>query len=124
MSANTYTITGRLGRDPELRFANSGTAILKLNVAVSRRKKVGEEWTDETTWMSVAAFGALAENAHERLVKGDEIIAVGYVEEPRAYEKKDGTTGVDLPFVANDLGLSLRWGAPKTSKPKMQEEPF
>ena len=135
MSVNAYTITGRLGRDPELKFANSGTAVLRLNVAVGRRKKDGNEWTEETVWMEVTCFGDLAENAAETLSKGDEIIAQGYVEEPRSFEKKDGTVGVSLPFVANDLGLSLRWksaspsqGAPKAPKaaarPAIQDEPF
>ena len=134
MSINSYTITGRLGRDPELKFANSGTAICRLNLAVSRRKKVGNEWTEETVWMEATCFGDLAEHAAESLSKGDEIIAQGYVEEPRSFEKKDGTVGVSLPFIANDLGMSLRWksvstiaGGPrasKTPKPVFSEEPF
>jgi single-strand DNA-binding protein len=129
VSSNTYTITGRLGRDPDLRFSQNGTAIAKLNVAVGRRKKVGDEWQEETVWMSVTAFGPLAENAAESLSKGDEIIAVGFVEEPRVYEKKDGTKGVELPFIANDLGASLRWktlGAPAAPKRPVHDnsEPF
>jgi single-strand DNA-binding protein len=111
MSANTYTITGRLGRDVDLRFSPNGVAVASLNTAVSRRKKDGNDWKEETVWMEVKCFGQLAEYAAESLSKGDEIIAQGYVEEPRTYEKKDGTIGVSLPFIANDLGFSLRWGS-------------
>jgi single stranded DNA-binding protein len=133
MSSNT-TITGRLGRDPDLKFTNSGLAICRMNVGVSRRKKKNGEWEEVTVWHDVTAFGDLAENAAQSLSKGDEIIAEGYIEEPRTFEKKDGTVGVSLPFVANALGFSLRWkaidGIPAAPKPRKatkedwSDEPF
>ena len=108
-------------------------------MAVNRGKKNADgTWDDVTTWYDVACFKEVAENAAESLVKGDEVICEGYVEEPRTYEKKDGTVGVSLPFVANALGLSLRW-APAAAvqkdrrpqnrrqappKPEFSDEPF
>jgi len=133
MSSN-YTIIGRLGRDPDLKFTDAGLAICRMNVGVGRRKKVNNEWTEVTVWHDVTAFGDLAENSAQSLSKGDEIIAVGYVEEPRTFEKKDGTVGVSLGFVANDLAFSLRWkaidGIPAAPRPRAQkaqgfsDEPF
>jgi single-strand DNA-binding protein len=130
---SSSTIIGNVGREPDLRFSNSGMAVCRFSVAVNRRKKDGDDWKDVTTWHDVTCFGPLAENVAETIAKGDEIIAEGYVEEPRLYEKKDGSTGVSLPFVANNLGASLRWkslggaGAPKAPKPKVETystEPF
>lgn len=112
---SSSTIIGRVGRDPELRYANTGTAVCRFSVAVGRSKKVNGEWVENTVWHDVSCFKEVAENAAESLKKGDEIIAEGYIEEPRTYEKKDGTTGVSLPFVANSLGLSLRWAAAQSS---------
>ena len=128
MSSNT--IIGNVGREPDLRFTTSGMAMCRFSVAVNRRKKKGDDWEDVTTWHDLTCFGSLAENVAETISKGDEIIAEGYVEEPRVYEKKDGSTGVSLPFVANNLGASLRWkalgraGAPKPKKEVFSEEPF
>lgn len=134
MSSNT--IVGRVGREPDLRFSNSGMALCRFSVAVSRRKKDGNDWTEVTTWHDLTCFGDLAEHAAESIKTGDEIIAEGYVEEPRSYEKKDGSVGVSLPFVANALGVSLRWSSlnslgntkPRASAPKpaptYSEEPF
>jgi single-strand DNA-binding protein len=113
MSSNS-TLVGKVGRDPELRYSNSGVATCRFSVAVNRRKKAGDEWIEKTTWYDVTTFSDLAENCAESLSKGDEIIVEGYVEEPRTFEKKDGTTGVSLPFVANNLGVSLRWGMAKS----------
>ena len=106
---STAIIIGRTGRDPELRFTESGLAMTRLSVASNRRKKKGDEWEDETTWYDVTAFGDLAENIAESVNKGDEIIAEGYVQQPKAFVKKDGETGVSLPFVAQNFGISLRW---------------
>jgi single-strand DNA-binding protein len=130
---SNYTIVGRVGRDPELRFADSGTAICRFSVAVGRGKKVNGEWQDVTVWHDVTCFKEIAENAAESIRKGDEIIAEGYIEEPRTFQKRDGEAGVSLPFVANSLGLSLRWAAaqgiapnkPKpAARPVQNEEPF
>lgn len=120
---SSYTIVGRVGREPDLRFSNSGTAVCRFSVAVSRRKKNGDQWDEVTTWHDVTCFGDLAEHAAESVTKGDEIVAVGYVEEPRTYDKKDGTTGVSLPFVANHLALSLRWATAQGVKASKQPRP-
>ena len=115
MSSNS-TLVGKVGRDPELRYSDSGTATCRFSVAVNRGKKVNDQWVDKTTWYDVVVFKELAEHCAESLGKGDEVILEGYVEEPRVYEKKDGTTGVSLPFVANNLGVSLRWAIAKSLK--------
>ena len=128
------TIIGRVGRDPELRFTDSGLATCRFSAAVNRRKKKGDEWEDETTWFDVTIFGELAENVATSVSKGDEIIASGYIQQPRAFTKKDGETGVSLPFVAQELGVSLRWATSSstptprndnrvTSRPKPQARP-
>ena len=63
---NSANITGRLGRDIELRYAESGTAIARFTVAVDRFAK-GKRDTD---WINVTAFGKQAENASQYLHKG------------------------------------------------------
>jgi single-strand DNA-binding protein len=139
-----YSIVGRVGRDVDLRFSDRGVAVAKFTVAVSRGKKVNGEWQDVTVWHDVTCFNETAEHAAESLKKGDEVIAIGYVEEPRVYERKQPgpngeTHGTSLPFVANALGLSLRWapaqggdshganrpkGAKYVAPTKRDDEPF
>ena len=116
---SSSTIVGRVGRDPELRFSAGGVATCKFSVAVGRSKKVNGEWEETTVWHDVVCFKENAEHAAESITKGDEIIAEGYLDELRTFEKKDGTTGVSLSFIANAIGLSLRW-APASAGPKAQ----
>jgi single-strand DNA-binding protein len=118
---SNYTIVGRLAADPDLHFSNNGVAVARMRVAVNRRKKVGDDWQDETVWHDVTCFKDLAENVSESLSKGDEIVAEGYLEEPRIFEWKQArpngeTHGVSLPFIANSLGLSLRWSAARAQE--------
>lgn len=101
------TLTGRLGADPELSFANSGTAVAKLRVVTDRRVREGEEWKSvDTTWWAVTAFKALAEGCAEELRKGDLVLVVGQVKS-REYETKEGEKRTVWEVIANHVGRDL-----------------
>lgn len=125
----SMTITGRIGQEPKLAFSQTGMAYLKLSVATEKSKKSNGGWENETIWLDVTAFGELAEHGAETLSKGDLVIAHGEIEPPRTFEKKDGTTGVSIGFIADELGASLRFksytGLAEAPKAKtFSEEPF
>lgn len=46
-SVNKAILVGHVGRDPELRYTQSGTAVTELSVATNERRKSGEEQPDE-----------------------------------------------------------------------------
>ncbi len=72
---NKVIIVGRLGQDPEVRYAPSGAAFANLSVATSeqwRDKQTGEQ-KELTEWHRVVLSGKLAEVAGEYLRKGSEI---------------------------------------------------
>ena len=71
MSFNKITIVGYLGRDPELRYTPQGTALCKMSIATTeKRKSVTGEMEEHTTWFRVTAWGRQAELANEYLAKG------------------------------------------------------
>lgn len=105
--STTVTVVGRLGADPEMKFSASGTGIAKFRVVSSKRKKVGEEWTDtDVTWWSVTAFKELAEAAVETLAKGDAVIVVGTFK-GREFEDRNGEKRRDYELVADAIGPNL-----------------
>jgi single-strand DNA-binding protein len=139
------TLTGRIGADPELRFAATGTAIVNLRVVTDERRKDATtgEWTSvNTTWWSVSAFKQLAENVAESLSKGDLVIVVGKVKS-REWETKEGEKRtaweVDAQAIGPDLsratatvnkgatrapsGLQQAENDPWASKPATTSEP-
>jgi len=55
---NKVIILGRLGRDPEISYSQSGMAVCKLSLATSRKQKDG---TEVTSWHRCTAFDKSAE---------------------------------------------------------------
>ena len=104
-----HTIIGRVGNDPRLSVSERGITTLRFSMAVGHRRKKDGEWVEDTVWHDITVFGSNAENAAESLSKGDDVWCVGRIEAPRTYEKKDGTTGVSLPFLAEEIGPTCRW---------------
>jgi single-strand DNA-binding protein len=103
MSYSKTIIVGNLGRDPELRYTQSGDPVCGFSVAVSRK------WTDkggtaqeETTWYNVSVFGAQAEPCSKYLAKGRQVLVDGDVK-ARAYANKDGTPGASLDLKAHSV---------------------
>ena len=78
MSFNKITIVGYLGRDPELRYTPQGTALCKMSIATTeRRKNSAGEMEEHTTWFRVTAWGRQAELANEYLAKGRQVYIEG-----------------------------------------------
>ena len=115
MPSTTITVTGNVTREPELKFANSGTAVTKLSLAANRRVKKGDQWEDETSFFNVVCFGSLAENVANSITKGVRIVVTGELEQ-RSWEKEDGTKGSAVEIKAEDIGASLRWANASISK--------
>ena len=75
MNVNKVTLAGRLTRDPETRYTNSGTAITDMSLAVSRFYKTeAGETRDETDFIDVTAFGRSAEIIQKHLHKGNRFL--------------------------------------------------
>jgi single-strand DNA-binding protein len=76
---NKVILAGNLTRDPELRYAPSGTAIAKFGLAVNRKWKDSQtnEMKEEVTFVDIDAFGRQAETIGQYLKKGRPILIEG-----------------------------------------------
>ena len=99
---NRVSLIGNLGKEPEVRFTPSGTAVGTLRIGVTERRKEGEEYKDQTEWVSVVCFGKTAENAGKYLQKGRQIFVEGRLQ-TRSWEDKTGQTRYTTEVVANQL---------------------
>ena len=71
-------LIGNLGRDPEVKYSQQGTAIAQFSVATTERWKDNSgELKEHTEWFAVKAFNRLAEIAGEHLHKGSRIYVEG-----------------------------------------------
>jgi single-strand DNA-binding protein len=121
-SVNKVVLLGRLGRDPETRYASDGgTPICHLAVATSRRYKDRDgNRGEETEWHNVVLFGKTAEIAQQYLQKGSEVYIEGRLR-TRSYEK-DGVKRYSTEII----GESMQMGARPTdvsAKPAQKPEP-
>jgi len=124
MSTNV-TLTGTLGRDPELRFTPSGKAVATLSVVTS--KSVMDEDTkkwvnEEETWWRVTAWEKLAENVAETLLKGDPVIIVGrsFME---TYEDREGNKRQSLKVNAYNVALDLKRRSATVNRERRESAP-
>lgn len=119
MANNTpITIIGNLGDDPQLRFTQSGTAVVNLSVAVTERiyDRRNEEWVDgDVAWYRCTAWGDYAEHVAESLVKGDHVIITGALRQ-RIWEDNDGNARTSVEINIDEAGPSLRFGTTKFSR--------
>ena len=82
---NSYTATGRLTRDPELRQLTSGTSVCQMRVAIDRMGRNGQ-----TGYINVASFGKAGEAAAEYLSKGSPVAVSGRLEY-QEWKAQDGS---------------------------------
>ena len=99
---NTITITGRLGRDAELR-GNDGS-ILSMSVASNYSAKENGQWVEKTNWLDAVMFGNRALAIAQYLKKGTQVAISGELH-IREYEKRDGGTGKAVEIVVDELKL-------------------
>jgi len=105
-SVNKVIIVGNLGKDPEVRYMPSGSAICNITVATSRqwKDKTSGERQEETEWHRVALFDRLAEIAGEYLKKGRPVYIEGRLK-TRKYTDKDGVEKYTTEIVASEMQL-------------------
>ena len=72
MAINSVTLVGRAGRDPEVKYFESGTVVANLTMAVNRRNK-----NDEPDWFNLEIWGKQAQVAADYVKKGSLIGITG-----------------------------------------------
>lgn len=109
---------GRVVRDPELRFAQSGMAVAKIRtVATSRKRQDDGTWVDDKTcWLDVTCFKQQAENVAESITKGDLIVVTGKLQTEEWEDKNTGDKRSKITCIADSVGLALAFHAAKSQK--------
>jgi single-strand DNA-binding protein len=114
---NKVILLGRLGKDPEMRYAPSGTAIATFSLATNHRQKSPEgEWVDKTEWHNLITFGKTAEIAGEYLKKGKELYIEGRLQ-TSSWEDQQGVKKYKTEIVVSDLQMIGAKGEESHSSP-------
>ena len=89
-SVNKVILVGNLGRDPELRYTQSGQAVANFTLATTERFSNREgERQERTEWHRIVAWGRTAELCAQYLAKGRSVYIEGRLQ-TREWEDKEG----------------------------------
>ena len=100
---NKVFLLGRLGADPEVRYAATGTAIATFRMATSERfMDQNGDLQERTEWHRVVTFGKLAETCSSHLSKGSLVFVEGRLQ-TRTWETETGERRSTTEIVAQNV---------------------
>jgi len=103
---NKVILIGNLGKDPEIRYTQSGTAVANFTIATTESwgGKDGQEKQEKTEWHNIVAWARLAEICNQYLSKGRQVYIEGRIQ-TRKWEDRDGNTRYTTEIVAQNMQM-------------------
>ena len=103
MSVNKVILVGNLGKDPEVRYTQTGSAVANFSIATS------EQWNDRdgkrqerTEWHNIVVWDRLAEICNQYLTKGKLVYIEGKLQ-TREWDDQEGNKRRTTEVVARDM---------------------
>lgn len=100
---NNVSIIGRLTRDAELKYTQSGYPVASFCIAVNRSRKDGDNYVDEASFFDCSMFGKSAESLKQYMTKGKQVAVIGELRQERW--ESDGQSRSKVVIVANNVQL-------------------
>ena len=136
MSVNKVILIGNVGRDPEVRYLDSGVAVATLPLATTDRAYTlqnGTQVPERTEWHNLVLWRGLAETAEKYVHKGDKLYIEGKIR-TRSYDDQAGAKRyvteifVDVmemltPRSASSANPSVQQAARPAMAPQPQAQP-
>src|SRR5438093_13113452 len=130
---NKALLSGRLAKDPEMRYTPSGTAVTNFSIATNRWSSGGDgERKEFTDYHNIVAYNIgkrnLAEIVAQYTRKGALVFIEGRIQ-TRSWEGQDGQKRRTTEIIANDVqflesrGSGTSDGTPRSSPAQTDEIP-
>ena len=105
MAVNKVILVGNVGKDPETRYLEGGTAVCSFSMATSEtyRNRDGEKVTN-TEWHNVVLWRGLAEVAEKYVKKGSQLFIEGKIR-TRSWEDKDGNKRYTTEIIGDNMQM-------------------
>src|SRR6202045_4969479 len=103
-SVNKVILVGNVGKDPEVRYSQSGTPVANFSLATNERfKDRNDAWQDRTEWHKIVAWHRLAEIVGEYVAKGSKVYVEGKLQTTSWEDRQSGERKYRTQIVARDL---------------------
>ncbi len=104
-TVNKVILVGRLGADPEIRYAPSGTQVANLRLATNHAyKDRNGQLQEETNWHRIVVWGRLSDVVKDYARKGSRLYVEGRIRY-REYEDANGQRQRSTEIVASAIQL-------------------
>ena len=102
---NKVILVGNLGKDPEVRYLDSGVAVANFSLATTENynNKQGEK-VSQTEWHNIVLWRGLAEVAEKWLKKGSSVYIEGKIRTNK-WEDKEGNTRYNTEILADNMTM-------------------
>jgi single-strand DNA-binding protein len=105
---NKVVISGRLVRDPDLRYTGKGTPVAGVRVAVHREIKRGSGWEKKTVFVDVTIWGKRAERIAKQGTQGSQIFVDGHLDFDEWQDAKTGKKRSKVCIEADNAFIIVR----------------
>jgi len=107
MSVNKTILLGFVGKEPDVRYLDSGVAVSNFTLATTEKgykTKDGKEIPDKTEWLNIVMWNKLAEIAEKYVHKGDKLYIEGKIR-TRSYDAPDGSKRYVTEIFADSMEM-------------------
>ncbi|AJA89959.1 single-stranded DNA-binding protein [Borreliella chilensis] len=102
---NSLVLSGRLTRDSELFYTESGMAVLRFSLANNRRLKKNDEWIDYPQYFDCVIFSKRAESLNDYLKKGKQVVVSGSLKYESWQDKNTGDKRSKVNIFVDNLQM-------------------
>lgn len=105
-SINKAILVGNVGKDPEVKFLPSGSAVANFTLATSERfKDKSGEFQERTEWHNLTAYQRLAEIVRDYVKKGSKLYIEGRIQTRSWDDQASGQKRYRTEIVVSDMVL-------------------
>lgn len=126
MSLNKAQLIGNVGKDPDVRYLDSGVAVATFPLATTDRAYTlpnGTQVPERTEWHNIVLWRSLAETAEKYVHKGDKLYIEGKIRS-RSYDDQNGVKRYVVEIFADNMEmLTPRSAQPAPAQPAQSAAP-
>lgn len=125
MSVNKVILIGNVGKDPEVRYLDTGIAVATFSLATSDRAYTlanGTQVPERTEWHNLVLWRGLAETAEKYVHKGDKLYIEGKIR-TRSYDDQAGVKRYVTEIFVDNMEMLTPRGTAAHSQPTVPSQP-
>ncbi len=118
MSLNKVQLIGNVGKDPDVRYLDSGMAVATFSLATTERAYTlanGTQVPERTEWHNIVLWRGLAETAEKYVHKGDKLYIEGKLR-TRSYDDQNGVKRYIVEIFGDNMEMLTQRSAQQLSQ--------